>query len=35
LSEHNTNRMLAGEKADDVYPDAVALAERSFALLGS
>ena len=33
LIEHNTARMLAGGKADEVHPEAVALAERSFALL--
>jgi AcrR family transcriptional regulator len=33
LIEHNTGRMLAGEKADEVHPEAVALAERAFALL--
>ncbi|NUR74296.1 MAG: TetR/AcrR family transcriptional regulator [Hamadaea sp.] len=33
LVEHNVGRVLAGEKADDVYPDAVALAESGFDLL--
>lgn len=33
LIEHNVGRMLDGEKADEAYPDAVALAEQGFALL--
>ncbi|MEV0274629.1 TetR family transcriptional regulator [Hamadaea sp. NPDC050747] len=33
LVEHNVGRVLDGEKADAVYPDAVELAERGFDLL--
>jgi AcrR family transcriptional regulator len=33
LIEQNVERVLAGDKADDVHPDAVDLAERAFALL--
>jgi AcrR family transcriptional regulator len=33
LAEHNVGRLLDGEKVEEVYPDAVELAEQGFALL--
>jgi AcrR family transcriptional regulator len=35
LYQHTTRRILAGERADDIYPDQVALINRAFDMLGA